>query len=153
MTSKQSIKSLGYLCAALASTSIFAAPAHGNYEGVEATPVPLLGGDKTILEQTYAYPTGAPLIKSYNVTIGAGKATDVHAHSIPVLVYMVSGQMEVDYGSKGKRTIKGGESYVEAINWCHQARTVGNKPVKILVSYLGQADADNMKPTVCAKLE
>jgi quercetin dioxygenase-like cupin family protein len=153
MTPKPLIKSLSYVCAVLASASLFAAPGHSNYEGVEATPVPLLGGGKTILDQTYAYPTGVPLIKSYSVTIAAGKATDVHAHAVPVLAYVVSGQMEVDYGSKGKRTIKAGESYVEAINWCHQARAAGGKPVRILVSYLGQADADNMKSTVCAKFE
>ena len=153
MKSHKLLKSLTASCAMLVSASLLAAPGHGNYEGVEATQIPQLGGNKTILDQTYAYPTGAPLINSYSVTISAGKATDIHAHSVPVLAYVISGQMEVDYGSKGKRTIRAGESYVEAINWCHQARAAGGKPVKILVSYLGQADSGGMKSTVCAKFE
>ncbi len=153
MKSHKHLKFLSYTCAMLASASLLAAPGHGNYEGVEATQVPLLGGNKTILDQTYAYPTGTPLINSYSVTISAGKATDIHTHGVPVLAYVVSGQMEVDYGSKGKRTIKAGESYVEAINWCHQARAAGGKPVKILVSYLGQASDSDKKSTVCAQFE
>jgi quercetin dioxygenase-like cupin family protein len=154
MTRHRFIKTLSALCAVLASGSLAAAPGHANYEGVEATQVPFLASSsKTILDQAYTYPTGVPLIKSYTVTIAAGKSTDIHRHSVPVLAYVVSGQMEVDYGTQGKRMVSAGESYVEAINWCHQARAAGGKPVKILVSYLGQAEGDSMKSSVCTKLE
>ena len=153
MKSTKFIKSLG--CAGLVFTSagLLAAPSHTKYEGIQATEIPFIAAGKTILDQTYAYPTGAPRIQSYMVTIAPNKPTDVHAHAIPVLVYLVSGQMEVDYGSKGKRTIKAGESYVEAINWCHQGRAAGGKGVTVMVTYLGQENADTIKPTTCAKLD
>ena len=97
-------------------------------------------------------PTGSPKIKTYQVVISPGKPTDAHMHTIPVLAYVVSGQLEVDNGSKGKKVIKTDESYVEAINWCHQVRAAGNKPVTIPVTYLGQEGADMIKPTVCDQL-
>ncbi len=153
MKTNKLIKSFGYTAVLFASAGILAAPGHQKYEGIQATEVPMLAAGKTILDQTYAYPTGAPQIQSYNVTIGPKKGTDLHAHSIPVLVYVVSGQMEVDYGSKGKRTFKTGESYIEAINWCHQGLAAGGKPVKVLVSYLGQTNTDTIKPTICTKLD
>ncbi len=138
----------------LASAGVMSAPTHHDkYEGVQATEVPMLGGGKTIIGQSFNYPTGMPKLQTYNVQINAGKPTNIHAHSIPVLVLVLSGQLEVDYGSKGKRTIKKGESYVEAINWCHQGFAGAGKPVIVQVSYLGQEGADTIKPTECSKLD
>ena len=137
----------------LGSTAVMAVPTHHDkYEGIQATEIPVLGEGKTILGQSFSYPTGAPKIQNYQVAIAQGKPTNVHTHTIPVLVYVVSGQLEVDYGSKGKKVIKTGESYVEAINWCHQGRAAGNKPVTVQVTYLGQEGADMAKPTTCDKL-
>ena len=140
--------------AIVASAGVMSAPTHHDkYEGVQATEVPMLDGGKTIIGQSFNYPTGAPKLQTYNVRINPGKPTNMHKHSIPVLVQVVSGQLEVDYGSKGKRTIKKGEAYVEAINWCHQGLAAAGQPVTVQVTYLGQEGADTIKPTECTKLD
>jgi mannose-6-phosphate isomerase-like protein (cupin superfamily) len=105
------------------------------YEQITAKPIFLEGGPKTILGQNFKYPTGASL----------------HSHAIPLYAYIVSGELEVDYGSKGKRIFKAGSSYVEAIDWCHIGKSLGNQPVRLIGVYLGQENPDQIAPTDCKK--
>lgn len=121
------------------------------YENIEATVIPLVDGPKTILEQSFKYPSGTPLINAFNINIPVGKKTSLHKHAVPLFVYVVSGEMIVDYGSKGKRTFKAGAAYIEAIEWCHIAQAVGNQPAKIIGVYLGQEKPDQIKPETCSK--
>ena len=85
--------------------------------------------------------------------IPPGKQTSLHSHAIPLYAYIVSGELEVDYGSKGKRTFKAGTSYIEAINWCHIGKSMGGKPVRIIGVYLGQENPDQIAPTDCKKAD
>jgi quercetin dioxygenase-like cupin family protein len=141
----------------LASGSIYAqqksAPASVAYEQVSAKPIPLEQGPKTILGQDFKYPAGTPLIKAFDITIPPGKQTSLHSHAIPLYAYIVSGELEVDYGSKGKRVFKAGSSYIEAINWCHAGKSLGGKPVRIIGVYLGQENPDQIAPTDCKKAD
>jgi quercetin dioxygenase-like cupin family protein len=121
------------------------------YENIEATVIPLVDGPKTILGQSFKYPSGTPLINAFNINIPVGKKTSLHKHAVPLFVYVVSGEMIVDYGSKGKRTFKAGAAYIEAIEWCHIAQAVGNQPTKIIGVYLGQEKPDQIKPETCSK--
>jgi quercetin dioxygenase-like cupin family protein len=141
----------------LASGSIYAqqksAPASVAYEQVSAKPIPLEQGPKTILGQDFKYPAGAPLIKAFDITIPPGKQTSLHSHAIPLYAYVISGELEVDYGSKGKRVFKAGSSYIEAINWCHAGKSLGGKPVRLIGVYLGQENPDQIAPTDCKKAD
>ena len=141
----------------LASGSIYAqqksAPASVAYEQVSAKPIPLEQGPKTILGQDFKYPAGTPLIKAFDITIPPGKQTSLHSHAIPLYAYIVSGELEVDYGSKGKRVFKAGTSYIEAINWCHSGKSLGGKPVRLIGVYLGQENPDQIAPTDCKKAD
>ena len=121
------------------------------YEQITAKPIFLKGGPKTILGQNFKYPTGAPLIKAFDIVIPVGKQTSLHSHAIPLYAYIVSGELEVDYGSKGKRIFKAGSSYVEAIDWCHIGKSLGNQPVRLIGIYLGQENPDQIAPTDCKK--
>jgi quercetin dioxygenase-like cupin family protein len=121
------------------------------YENIEATVIPLVDGPKTILGQSFKYPSGTPLINAFNIDIPVGKKTSLHKHAVPLFVYVVSGEMIVDYGSKGKRTFKAGAAYIEAIEWCHIAQAAGNQPAKIIGVYLGQEKPDQIKPETCSK--
>ena len=121
------------------------------YENIEATVIPLVDGPKTILGQSFKYPSGTPLINAFNIDIPVGKKTSLHKHAVPLFVYVVSGEMIVDYGSKGKRTFKAGAAYIEAIEWCHIAQAVGNQSTKIIGVYLGQEKPDQIKPETCTK--
>ncbi|MFZ4061936.1 MAG: cupin domain-containing protein [Polynucleobacter sp.] len=121
------------------------------YEDIHASIIPLEQSPKTILGQDFKYPAGQPLIKAFNIDIPVGKQTSLHKHAIPLFIYVVSGELEVDYGSKGKKIFKPGTSYIEAIEWCHIGKVSGKKPVKIIGVYLGEQTPDLIKPESCAK--
>lgn len=121
------------------------------YEQITAKPIGLEGGPKTVLGQDFKYPSGVPLIKAFDIVIPAGKQTSLHSHAIPLYAYIISGELEVDYGSKGKRSFKSGSSYVEAINWCHIGKSLNNQPVRIIGVYLGQENPDQIAPIDCKK--
>jgi quercetin dioxygenase-like cupin family protein len=121
------------------------------YEDIDATEIPLTQSPKTILGQDFSYPAGQPLIKAFTIDIPVGKQTSLHRHAIPLFVYVVSGELEVDYGSKGKKNFKSGAAFVEAIEWCHVGKAVGTLPVKIIGVYLGQETPDQIKPEACIK--
>lgn len=108
------------------------------YENITAIPIPIEQVSKTIIGQDFKFPSGVPNIRAFLIDLPVGKATSLHTHEIPLLAYVVSGTLEVDYGSKGKKIISAGTGFVEAINWCHMGRAVGREPVKILGFYLGE---------------
>lgn len=118
---------------------------------ITAKPIVLEGGPKTILGQDLKYPSGTPLIKAFDILIPAGKQTTLHSHAIPLYAYILSGELEVDYGSKGKRVYKAGSSYIEAIDWCHYGKSLNNQPVRILGVYLGQENPDQIAAIECKK--
>ena len=121
------------------------------YEDINATIISVIGSPKTTLGQDFKYPAGQPLIKAFNIEIPVGKKTDLHRHLVPLYVYIVSGDLEVDYGSKGKKIYKPGTSYVEAINWCHIGKVAGKTPVNVIGVYLGEQTPDQIKPETCTK--
>ena len=124
-----------------------------NYEDISAKAIKILGFNKTIIGQEFNYPSGTPLINAYNIEIAPGKQTDIHQHLVPLYIYVASGELEVDYGSKGKRTIHAGTSYIEAINWCHVGKSTGKETVKIIGVYLGQIKPNQINPEACTKLQ
>ena len=155
MKFKQLIAAVGFIFAMGMTTTQSLALTHVDgaiaYEDIEATEILIAQSPKTILGQDFKYPTGQPLIKAFLIDIPVGKQTSLHKHAVPLFVYVLSGELEVDYGSKGKKTFKSGASYVEAIDWCHIGKASGKLPVKIIGVYLGQEKPDQIKPESCTK--
>lgn len=134
------------------TSTVFATPqVPKDYEGVKATEIPAIEFGKTILGQDFNYPNGQPLIKTHLVEIEAGKETTWHLHAIPVFAYVISGEMTINYGPLGIRTLKAGDSYVEAINVCHEARATSKLPVKIIAVMMSEQGMDLSKPIECDK--
>lgn len=121
------------------------------YEQLTATPIPMPSETKTIIGQDFKFPSGSPLVKAYMIELPVGKATSLHSHDVPLIGYVVSGTLEVDYGSKGKKTLTAGNGFIEAMNWCHLGRAVGDQPVKMIGIYLAQTTPDRSAPVTCAK--
>ncbi|SIT71350.1 hypothetical protein SAMN05216526_1537 [Ectothiorhodosinus mongolicus] len=119
------------------------------YEQILATPLDIQMPNRTVLGQEYRFPTGEPDIRGFLIEIPVGKETSLHTHAIPLLAYVVSGTLEVDYGSKGKRTFGPGSTYIEAIDWCHVGRALGDEPAIILGFYLGSDDPPHPLATDC----
>lgn len=123
------------------------------YQTISAVPIPIMGTSKTVLGQTYTFPAGTPLIKTFKINIEPGMKTGPHKHAIPLIAYVLSGELGVDYGSRGKKSFVAGEAYVEAIDWCHVGYAAGNETVQILGVYLGQQEPDQIKPEPCDSLD
>ncbi len=93
---------------------------------------------KTIMDQPIIYPTNAPAkITAGEVDVPPGGATGWHKHTIPVVGTILDGELTVDYGSKGKRTFKKGDVFVESINDIHQGMNTGSGTLRIYVVFVG----------------
>jgi quercetin dioxygenase-like cupin family protein len=112
---------------------------------------PLLSGNTTIIGQQIAYPEGTPKVTAAVVVVAPGKDTGWHIHTVPLLAYMLEGELAVDYGSKGIKVYKAGDSLLEAENWPHNGINKTDKPVRILAVYMGADGVANAIPVAGAK--
>lgn len=117
---------------------------------IRVKPIPMESA-KTIIGQDFRYPNGTPQIQAFEIEIPPGQQTTLHRHAIPLFAYIASGDLELDYGSKGKKIVRAGSSFVEAINWCHFGKPVGHQSVRIIGVYLGQKNPDLAISEDCIK--
>ncbi len=117
---------------------------------IRVKPIPMESA-KTMIGQDFRYPSGTPQIQAFEIEIPPGQQTTLHRHAIPLFAYIASGDLELDYGSKGKKIVRSGTSFVEAINWCHFGKPLGNQSVKIIAVYLGQNNPDLAISEDCTK--
>jgi len=104
----------------------------------DVSSVTLLDTNQTIIGQEISYPSGSPQISSKIVTIPAGAETGPHIHEYPMFAYIMSGEITVDYGEKGLKTYVKGDSIIEAVNYAHNGKNIGNEPAEILVVLMGE---------------
>lgn len=116
---------------------------------IKVKPIPMESEGKTIIGQEFRYPVATPFIQAFDIEIPPGNQTTLHRHAIPLIAYVASGELELDYGSKGKRLVKAGSSFTEAINWCHFGRPLGNQSVRIIAIYLGQINPEQVLSEDC----
>ncbi len=92
----------------------------------------------TITGQPIQYPTGAPAkVTAAEITLKPGEQTGWHTHPVPMLGYMLEGELTVDYGPLGKRIYRKGDTLVEAMNEPHNGRNTGKGLMRILVVIMG----------------
>ncbi len=109
---------------------------------------PLLSGPtKTVVGEDIRYPGGLPAeVTAAVVTLPPGKKTGWHRHGVPLFGYILSGQLQVDYGDKGVRTYDAGDGLMEAMDQRHQGVNAGSEPVRLLVIYMGADGLKNVIP-------
>lgn len=98
----------------------------------------ILETDKTILGQSFSYPDGSPYITSKIVTIPVGGETGNHIHEYPLFAFVLKGEVTVDYQNEGTKTYVAGDAIMEAINFIHNGKNMGDEPTEILVVTLGE---------------
>lgn len=123
------------------------------YENITATPISMPSESQTIIGQDFTYPSGNPLIKAFLIEVPPGKETALHRHSIPLIGYVLSGRLEVDYGSKGKHVVEAGNAFLEAIEWCHIGRALGDEPAILVGIYLSQTAPETALAMDCEKAD
>lgn len=123
-------------------SSVIADPAHKqDYKRVQK----LLSSDKTVIGQTIKYPGPPPAeITSVIVTLRPGESTGWHEHQVPSYGYILEGEVTIDYRSKGTRTYKAGDAFLEVIDWRHNARCTSDVPVRILAVFMGAQGRKNV---------
>jgi len=109
----------------------------------------LLSTGKTLLGQPISYPVGAPAhVTADIITIAPGAQTGWHEHGVPLLAYMLEGELTVDYGPDGTHHYRAGDVIIEAIGTAHNGHNSGKTPVRMFAVFLG---ADGMADTVHAE--
>lgn len=107
---------------------------------------PVLKSGVTADGDPLALPGGTPEIVSVIGTIEPGGRTARHQHPVPVYVYLLAGELEVQTEGQDVRHYRAGEAFLESIGHWHQAFNNTGSPTKILVVFIGEEG----KPTTVA---
>ena len=109
----------------------------------------LLSTGKTVMDEPIVYPTGAPAkLTTAIVEMAPGAETGWHTHGVPLTGLILDGELTVDYGAKGTRTYKKGESVAEAIAIPHNGKNTGTSVMRLFVVYMG---AEGIPTSIAAK--
>jgi quercetin dioxygenase-like cupin family protein len=106
----------------------------------------LLETDHTIVGEPIVYPAGHAKITTVIATFAPGESTNWHTHGVPVIGYMLEGELTVDYGPHGKHVYRAGDAVAEAISVAHKGTNTGSGPLRILVVYMGAEGLPNSVP-------
>jgi quercetin dioxygenase-like cupin family protein len=104
---------------------------------------PLLDAGKTVLGQPLVYPKGTPNVMASVVVMQPGEETGWHQHDVPMLGYILEGEVMVDYGPYGKRLYRKGDAILEAVGIPHRGRNTGSVPARIMSVFMGAKGTPN----------
>jgi quercetin dioxygenase-like cupin family protein len=133
------------ICAgALALIAVGAVGAGALEPAIRVTP--LLATGKTVMDEPIVYPTNAPAkLTTAIVEMAPGSETGWHTHGVPLTGLILKGELTVDYGARGTRTYREGQSLAEAIDVPHNGKNTGTGTMRLFVVYIG---ADGLKTTI-----
>ncbi|HXE16664.1 MAG TPA: cupin domain-containing protein [Stellaceae bacterium] len=98
----------------------------------------LLRTGRTNIGQPIHYPRrGEAEITTMIVTIPPGGATALHKHPVPIVGYILEGELEVRAAGGKVNRYKAGDSVVEAFGVAHRGTNIGDGPCRILVTVIG----------------
>ncbi|MGB4866943.1 MAG: cupin domain-containing protein [Hyphomicrobium sp.] len=108
---------------------------------------PLLSTTRTVMDEPIVYPTGgAAKLTAGIVAMAPGQETGWHTHGVPLTGIVLEGELTVDYGDKGTRTYREGQSIAEAIAVPHNGRNSGTGIMRLFAVYIGAEGVPNMTP-------
>ena len=106
----------------------------------------LVEGDHTIVGEPLVYPEGHAKMTTVVTTLAPGEKTGWHRHGVPLLGYIIEGELTVDYGPLGKRVYRAGDAVMEAIEAPHEGVNTGSGPMRVLVVFMGVEGKPNSVP-------
>jgi quercetin dioxygenase-like cupin family protein len=86
-----------------------------------------------------AYPRGPAEITGMIIELAVGGETGWHEHPVPSFALVLEGTLEVTLRDGRKNLLSAGQALVEVVDTAHNGRNVGNRPVKLVVFYAGEA--------------
>jgi quercetin dioxygenase-like cupin family protein len=109
--------------------------------------VPLLSTGITVLGETIRYPKSGPAhITASIIALPPGGKTIAHKHGVPLFAYILEGELTVDYGPRGVRTYRAGDSFMEAQDVTHFGENRGAQPVRLIAVYIGAKGSSDVIP-------
>jgi D-alanyl-D-alanine dipeptidase len=115
------------------------APACADYPSARV----LLETDQSVAGEPLRYPQQEPArVTAAIVTIAPGGSTGWHRHGTPMFAYLLSGELEVEYASGRRATLKAGDALMEAMAVAHVGANLGSEPARVLAVYMGAAGAE-----------
>ena len=111
------------------------APAPGPYQSVQE----VSRATASVVGEPLRYVGGGASVRTAIVTLRPGESTARHRHDSPLFVYILEGDVAVDYEGYGRRIYRAGDAFMEAMDAAHAATNVGKTPVRILAAFLEAA--------------
>ena len=103
----------------------------------------LLETEQTIAGELLTYPqSGQAKVTAAIITIPPGQSTGWHKHKVPLVAYLLAGELEMEYASGKRVQFKKGEALMEAITVPHIGSNLGATPAQIFVAFLGTNKTD-----------
>jgi len=107
---------------------------------------PLVSAGETILGEAFMYPPGKPKITTGILSLEPGAETGWHTHGAPLTGIILDGELTVDYGDKGKRTYRNGDSLIETMATAHNGKNTGESAMRLFVVFVGAEGIANTMP-------
>ena len=85
------------------------------------------------------YPRGQAEITGIIIELAVGGETGWHEHPVPSFAVVLEGTLEVTLRDGRRNRLGPGEALVEVVDTAHNGRNVGDRPVKLVVFYAGEA--------------
>lgn len=106
-------------------------------EKVKVTP--LLKSSTTWDGAPLEYPDGQAEVTGLMIVVAPGGETGWHEHPVPSFGFLLEGTLEVTLKDGKVKRIEAGEAVAEVVGTVHNSRAIGDKPVKLVVFYAGEA--------------
>ena len=149
LTAAAAMAALAVMNCPLAAQDAQPAPKAEASAAVKGYPaVQLLSTGTTVLGEKIRYPSGTAHVNASIITLAPGARTVVHKHGVPMFAHILEGEITVDYGAKGKRTYRQGDSLMEAMNVAHFGENTGQQPMRLIAVYMG---ANKAKDVIAVK--
>lgn len=96
----------------------------------------LLDAAATADQKPIRYPNADGKVTTLVVELAPGGTTGRHRHPMPVMGYIIDGEVTVAADGAEPHRYVAGDAFMETTTW-HEGRNTGNTPVKILAVYMG----------------
>lgn len=107
----------------------------------------LLETDKTIAGEMLQYPeSGQAKVTAAIITIPPGTSTGWHQHKVPLVAYLLSGELEMEYANGNRVQFKTGQALMEAMAVAHIGSNLSTTPAQIFVAFLGDGKTEFTQP-------
>lgn len=120
----------------LVSIALLAGVAWAQAVGVRSTT--LLQASTTPSGQPIEFPLWRNQFSASLVEITPGGQVGRHMHPVPVLVYILEGELTVETEGQPPRTYKAGQAALEVVNTWHNGLNRASVPLKFLAIFTGE---------------